>query len=688
MGLTHDRIPETAPPASEQELAAPAPARPNLGAAAYPVASGDGEAAACAVLSVDPLAGYYYEALVQDPVVHTREALFTGYLHDYPSFQRMLGLVVQAGQAELERTGDPGRRGQLVGLRAGLAIGQLALRREATPFELDILLGALEPTTAPRTAAFITEVYGEAAPGLAAQLRERAADAEQRERAHALFGLLGLREEPKDERSWWDRGVDWVADGAGELTDWSVDGLSGVPALGAMAAGLAPVAKFGQGFTAGVAKGGGAMVGGLVDLSLHPLDAAMGMATMAEHVPMSPFKGLHKLYDVAAGNRSLEDTFLRNPLEAQQEELREDGDFWRGVGGAVFEPIQRAMEEGKNGEALGRGVFDLGTIVLGLGDLKGLAQGARLAEARGLGGVADDLARIEAKSGKDLVQSTKMPREGAKATVKESKEEVLRRRTKPVDKTGGMTADEARRLGGGLPPTTLAKLGDLLSPDALAALARGTDTKALARIAVQLDAESLAALLGSGLDGHAIRELVEGVPVSQLKELARTASADQLIELSGALAKSRLSDATAELRALFLKGKPAPAGGNAAAAELTLDDGTRLTSKATSKAQPMEQPHTASMGPDPSTGRGGYYEPTAHADEGWVRLYDSEYKILSDLTDQLRAAGMKDPSGTLRLYTERAPCDSCASILREFQSRYPHVRIEVYNDFTVEGLPL
>lgn len=135
-----------------------------------------------------------------------------------------------------------------------------------------------------------------------------------------------------------------------------------------------------------------------------------------------------------------------------------------------------------------------------------------------------------------------------------------------------------------------------------------------------------------------------------------------------------------------MSGKPR---GNAAVVELTLDDGTRLQSKATSQKRPMDRPRRASEGPDPSSGRGGHYEPTAHANQDWVRETDAEFKILSDLTDQINELGIQHPVGELRLYTEREPCDSCKRIIKAFSARFPG--IEPYPpkyDFTVDGEPL
>lgn len=88
---------------------------------------------------------------------------------------------------------------------------------------------------------------------------------------------------------------------------------------------------------------------------------------------------------------------------------------------------------------------------------------------------------------------------------------------------------------------------------------------------------------------------------------------------------------------------------------------------------------------DPVTVKGGYYDPTTHADETWVRSPDSEFKILTDLTDHLVASGKQAPAGRQTLYTEMAPCGSCASVLRQFQVRFPATSLLDILDLTLDG---
>ncbi len=114
--------------------------------------------------------------------------------------------------------------------------------------------------------------------------------------------------------------------------------------------------------------------------------------------------------------------------------------------------------------------------------------------------------------------------------------------------------------------------------------------------------------------------------------------------------------------------------GNAAAAELHLDDGITITRGATSKPLPIPAPPTRKEGPDPNTGLGGHYQPLVHL--GYERNVDSEFKLLSTLTDALL---LRRVAGHLHLYTERMACASCYHVLSQFLERFPSVSVRFYS---------
>ena len=58
----------------------------------------------------------------------------------------------------------------------------------------------------------------------------------------------------------------------------------------------------------------------------------------------------------------------------------------------------------------------------------------------------------------------------------------------------------------------------------------------------------------------------------------------------------------------------------------------------------------------------------------WVRVVDTEYKILEDM-----AARMPDPSvkGRIKLYTDLPPCASCWNAMKQFMAEYTNVNMSV-----------
>ncbi len=214
--------------------------------------------------------------------------------------------------------------------------------------------------------------------------------------------------------SWWDEAVDTTVSGVGGLVDGGVHALSDVPLLSAAAATMAPVTKFAWETLGGFAKGGGDLVGGLVHMGLHPIDTMMGIGTMLEHIPFSPLKTLHHVYDIAAGNKTFEDVYWKNPLDYAYDELSEDGAFWGQVLGGIAAPYKESMAEGKHGEALGRGIFDVGSLLMGVGEARALGKGAEAVNVLDHSPIAnkvDDAVKLASKgkelgaAGEDLAQA-------------------------------------------------------------------------------------------------------------------------------------------------------------------------------------------------------------------------------------------------------------------------------------------
>jgi hypothetical protein len=147
--------------------------------------------------------------------------------------------------------------------------------------------------------------------------------------------------------------------------------------------------------------------------------------------------------------------------------------------------------------------------------------------------------------------------------------------------------------------------------------------------------------------------------------------------------RSKLALKTRQARGQYLKHARR---GNVAAAELHLDIGTNILQVATSQPDPVKPPRTFAEGPDPATGLGGHYDPIDH--RGFPRNVDSEYKILTVMTDELLAHKLYEPTGFLHLFTERIACPSCYHVLSQFLERFPGICVRFYSDLPGRWLGL
>ena len=60
---------------------------------------------------------------------------------------------------------------------------------------------------------------------------------------------------------------------------------------------------------------------------------------------------------------------------------------------------------------------------------------------------------------------------------------------------------------------------------------------------------------------------------------------------------------------------------------------------------------------------------------GHSRAYDTEYKLLEELAS--RYAQTPEVEGTINLFTERPPCDSCSNVIEQFRRRFPNIMVTV-----------
>lgn len=182
-----------------------------------------------------------------------------------------------------------------------------------------------------------------------------------------------------------DQGVDWaeagLQHGATSIAAWG----HGVPVVGAVADATAGLFGESVQLAGGAVKGATSLATGIGNMALHPFDTAQGLATLAEHLPgplsMAP-RLIHGLYDAANGTRSVTDALAYglDPCHFSTE----DAQYFRQLGRALAAPYAKSIAEGKPAEALGRGLFDVGSLFIGGAEAKVARDAGRAAGRLGL----------------------------------------------------------------------------------------------------------------------------------------------------------------------------------------------------------------------------------------------------------------------------------------------------------------
>jgi hypothetical protein len=138
------------------------------------------------------------------------------------------------------------------------------------------------------------------------------------------------------------------------------------------------------------------------------------------------------------------------------------------------------------------------------------------------------------------------------------------------------------------------------------------------------------------------------------------------------LIKEELRHNAIYIRQLYLK-KPVGKG-NVAVAQVQLQNNVNFCAGATSRAKsPTDVPKPKSLG--------GQFEPIIDSYSGRLMDTDAEYKLLSAIAETLEIVYNIDVEGSLYLYTELQPCESCQNILYQFQQKFPNLRLKVFWDY-------
>jgi hypothetical protein len=228
---------------------------------------------------------------------------------------------------------------------------------------------------------------------------------------------------------WATDGIDWLEDKASSGAHWLADKAEGIPVLEQLASGGAWLVDESTQITGGVLKGATSLAGGVLSMAANPVDTAVGLERMAEHVSIpgipNPLKALHGLYNVAAGDESwgelANNTF--NPVAS----MEQDAKFFGQMGKALIAPYQQSIEKGKYGDALGRGLFDAlafigtgGESAAAEAGVEGLSVASRIGEAGELakGTEALEAANAASNAGKatEALEAANVAGDAGKAT--------------------------------------------------------------------------------------------------------------------------------------------------------------------------------------------------------------------------------------------------------------------------------
>lgn len=201
-----------------------------------------------------------------------------------------------------------------------------------------------------------------------------------------------------------ERGITRGLHAAEDWVDQGTHGLAGrvanVPVVGSFAQGVADGMTMGTQLAGGVLGGATTMAGGIANAALHPIDTVTGVEAMAEHTP-GPLgmitRETHDLINVARGKQTMGGMINRavNPLATMQE----DAQFWGKMGSAIVDPYRQSVKEGRYGEALGRGIFDVGSMLIGVGEVGEAARGVGVASDAARAADVADVARVAGSAG-------------------------------------------------------------------------------------------------------------------------------------------------------------------------------------------------------------------------------------------------------------------------------------------------
>lgn len=139
--------------------------------------------------------------------------------------------------------------------------------------------------------------------------------------------------------------------------------------------------------------------------------------------------------------------------------------------------------------------------------------------------------------------------------------------------------------------------------------------------------------------------------------------------------KEELQASAACIRAKYLN-KPIGKS-NVAIAGIYLSNDVAFCAGATSKGgskSPIPQL------PKPKS-QGGQFEPAIDSRTSRLMDTDAEYKVLSAIAETIEMSYDLEVEGSLYLYSELKPCESCNDVLRQFTEKFPNISVNVFWDY-------
>ena len=206
-------------------------------------------------------------------------------------------------------------------------------------------------------------------------------------------------------------GIDWVEDKEKAGTSWVADKAKGIPVLEQVANAGKSYLDTETELAGGIGRGVTGLVGGVAGMVANPVDTAKGLEAMAEHIPGiggTGLKAAHGLLNVAMGDETMGQ--LGQSLSPEQS-LKDDGQFWKTVGGGLVGQYSDQWKGGKYADVVGHAGFDIGSLFLGAGEANAagkLGEAAKLADAAKLGEVADASKLADAAKIGDAADASKV----------------------------------------------------------------------------------------------------------------------------------------------------------------------------------------------------------------------------------------------------------------------------------------